>query len=131
MRYTVVVGNVGKVYDGKSKKEAKGVFEDYKQISKSGVGRAGGKYVNLLEDGELLESFVSVRKKPKAGKLPIARNPAEDKPAKSSSSTAYCMKCKSSVTIKLPKSETLSNGVHAVRGSCPDCGTKVFRLLGK
>ncbi len=41
-----------------------------------------------------------------------------------------CMKCKKQVTMKDGKEETMKNGRQAMRGSCPDCGTKVFRILG-
>lgn len=40
----------------------------------------------------------------------------------------YCVKCKKSVEIKNPTKVKLSNGKPAVRGTCPQCGTKVFRI---
>ncbi|MEA3253714.1 MAG: DUF5679 domain-containing protein [Chloroflexota bacterium] len=42
--------------------------------------------------------------------------------------TAYCMKCKKKVEIKNPQQITLKNGRPAVRGVCPSCSTKVFRI---
>jgi len=45
-----------------------------------------------------------------------------------------CMKCKEQVTIKDPKDTTIkSRGgeLAAVHGTCPKCGTKVFRIVGK
>jgi DNA-directed RNA polymerase subunit RPC12/RpoP len=42
-----------------------------------------------------------------------------------------CMKCKAQVTIKDEKQVTMANGMNAVQGVCPTCGTKVFRILGK
>ena len=42
-----------------------------------------------------------------------------------------CMKCKASVQIKEGKEVTMKNGMKAMKGSCPKCGTKVFRILGK
>jgi DNA-directed RNA polymerase subunit RPC12/RpoP len=42
-----------------------------------------------------------------------------------------CMKCKKQVEIKDPEEVVMKNGMKAVKGTCPDCGTKVFRILGK
>src|SRR3989344_6667965 len=44
---------------------------------------------------------------------------------------ARCMKCKKQVEIKEPKDVKMKNGMNAVKGSCPKCGTKVFRIVGK
>ena len=41
------------------------------------------------------------------------------------------MKCKKQVEIKEPKDVKMKNGMNAVKGSCPKCGTKVFRIVGK
>jgi len=45
--------------------------------------------------------------------------------------TAYCVRCKAKKEIKDPKNVTLKNGRKAVQGTCPTCGTKLFRILGK
>lgn len=42
-----------------------------------------------------------------------------------------CMKCKESVEIKDGSEVVMKNNMKAVKGSCPKCGTKVFRILGK
>jgi DNA-directed RNA polymerase subunit RPC12/RpoP len=42
-----------------------------------------------------------------------------------------CMKCKKQVEIKNAKEVVMKNGMKAVKGECPYCGTKVFRILGK
>ncbi len=44
---------------------------------------------------------------------------------------ARCMKCRKQVEIKDPEEIVMKNGMKAVRGVCPVCGTKVFRILGK
>ena len=44
--------------------------------------------------------------------------------------TAYCVKCREKREIKNPEEVTLKNGRPAVKGTCPECGTKVF-LIGK
>lgn len=52
-KYQVIVGNVGKVYDGPEKATADGVFAEYVEISKSNVGRAGGEQVTLFTGDEI------------------------------------------------------------------------------
>lgn len=41
---------------------------------------------------------------------------------------AYCMKCRAKREIRNPSPVTLKNGRPATQGSCPVCGTKVFRI---
>ena len=41
---------------------------------------------------------------------------------------AYCMKEKKKVTVKDPKAVKMKNGRDAVKGTCSDCGTKVFKI---
>ena len=41
------------------------------------------------------------------------------------------MKCKKQVEIKNGAEVEMKNGMKAIKGVCPDCGTKVFRILGK
>ncbi len=41
---------------------------------------------------------------------------------------AYCMKCRTKVEIKDPRSITMKNKKPATQGVCPKCGTKVFRI---
>lgn len=41
------------------------------------------------------------------------------------------MKCQETVKMKDPKETVMKNGMKAAKGSCPKCGTKVFRILGK
>ncbi len=42
--------------------------------------------------------------------------------------TGYCMKCKTKREIKDPQETVLKNGRPAVKGTCPTCGTKMFRI---
>ncbi|MBU1205123.1 MAG: hypothetical protein KKA61_02020 [Nanoarchaeota archaeon] len=44
---------------------------------------------------------------------------------------ARCMKCKKQVEIKNPEQVVMKNKMKAMKGVCPVCGTKVFRILGK
>jgi hypothetical protein len=41
---------------------------------------------------------------------------------------AYCMKCKTKQEMKSPKKVTMKNGRPAQQGTCPVCGTKIFRI---
>lgn len=45
--------------------------------------------------------------------------------------TGRCMKCRKNVEIKNPEEVVMKNKMKAVRGVCPKCGTKVFRIIGK
>jgi Domain of unknown function (DUF5679) len=42
----------------------------------------------------------------------------------------YCVKCKAQREIKNPQNITMKNGKKAVKGTCPVCGTKMFRIGG-
>jgi DNA-directed RNA polymerase subunit RPC12/RpoP len=44
---------------------------------------------------------------------------------------ARCMKCQKNVEIKDAKIVKMKNGMKAMKGVCPDCGTRVFRIMGK
>lgn len=41
---------------------------------------------------------------------------------------AYCVKCRKMVEVKSPQQVTLKNGRPAVKGTCPETGTTVFRI---
>jgi hypothetical protein len=41
---------------------------------------------------------------------------------------AYCFKDRKKVEIKNPAKVTLKNGRPALKGTCPLCGTKVYRI---
>ena len=44
---------------------------------------------------------------------------------------ARCMRCKKQVEIKNPEEVVMKNKMKAMKGVCPVCGTKVFRIIGK
>jgi NAD-dependent SIR2 family protein deacetylase len=44
---------------------------------------------------------------------------------------AYCVKCKAKKEMQDGKEVTMKNGRKAMKGKCPDCGTSLFRILGK
>ena len=60
------------------------------------------------------------------GNLLTYRNSLEVKMAQ-----GRCMKCKKTVEIKNGQEIVMKNGMKAIKGVCPVCGTKVFRILGK
>ncbi|MCL4435123.1 MAG: DUF5679 domain-containing protein [Thaumarchaeota archaeon] len=41
---------------------------------------------------------------------------------------AYCVKCRTKRDIKNPQKITMKNGRPATKGTCPVCGTKVFKI---
>ncbi len=41
---------------------------------------------------------------------------------------AYCVKCRSKKEMKDSKAITMKNGKPATQGTCPSCGTKMFRI---
>lgn len=42
--------------------------------------------------------------------------------------TAYCVKCKDKKEMKNAKQDKMKNGRDCVKGECPDCGTKMFKI---
>ena len=42
--------------------------------------------------------------------------------------TAYCVKSREKREIKDAQETKLKNGRPAVKGTCPECGTNVFRI---
>lgn len=56
--YTVVVSNVGTVYEGDQYSEAHATYAEYQQQSRSGYGRAAGEPVTLFEDGEIVLEYL-------------------------------------------------------------------------
>jgi hypothetical protein len=43
---------------------------------------------------------------------------------------AYCVKDRKKVEIKNPVKVTMKNKRKAIKGTCPICGNKVFRIGG-
>ena len=43
---------------------------------------------------------------------------------------AYCVKCKAKREMKGEKQVTMKNGRPAMQGTCPVCGTKMFKIGG-
>ena len=41
---------------------------------------------------------------------------------------AYCMKCRTKREMQNSKQITMKNGRPATQGTCPVCGTKMFRI---
>lgn len=43
---------------------------------------------------------------------------------------AFCMKCRTKREIQNPQNVTMKNGRKAMAGTCPVCGSKLFRIGG-
>jgi hypothetical protein len=64
--------------------------------------------------------------------LPVEREPvvAEVPPAEADLVVeAYCVRCKERRLMENPEETITTNGRHAMRGSCPICGAKLFRFV--
>jgi hypothetical protein len=59
-----------------------------------------------------------------------AVNTAPTVPPSSAPLEAYCVKCKTKRVIKEPH-EAVTNGRRMLKGTCPECGTTMNRILGK
>ncbi|MBN1405792.1 MAG: hypothetical protein JW946_04665 [Candidatus Omnitrophica bacterium] len=46
-------------------------------------------------------------------------------------SEGYCVKCKAKKEMQDAKEVKMKNGRKAMKGKCPDCGTSLFRIMGK
>ena len=44
--------------------------------------------------------------------------------------TAFCVKCKTKREMQNPQAITMKNGRKATKGTCPVCGTTLFRIGG-
>ena len=55
MCYEIIVGNIGRVHRGHSRREADRAYAIYVDQSKSNYGRAAGESVTMMEDGEVLK----------------------------------------------------------------------------
>jgi ribosomal protein S27E len=42
----------------------------------------------------------------------------------------YCVKCKAKKEIANGMEEVMKNGRKAIKGTCPTCGTVMFKILG-
>jgi hypothetical protein len=45
--------------------------------------------------------------------------------------TGYCVKCKGKKAMKDEQKVTMKNGRPAVKGKCPECGTGMYKIMGK
>jgi hypothetical protein len=48
--------------------------------------------------------------------------------ARMAAKEGYCVKCKAKKDIVDPQDITMKNGRPATQGTCPDCGTKIFKI---
>lgn len=45
--------------------------------------------------------------------------------------TGYCMKCKTQREIKDAEETVMKNGMKAAKGTCPECSTGMYKIIGK
>jgi hypothetical protein len=43
----------------------------------------------------------------------------------------YCVKCKAKRDMANAEEVTMKNGRRAAKGKCPECGTGMYKILGK
>ena len=43
----------------------------------------------------------------------------------------YCVKCKTKREMKETKEYIMKNGRKAIKGICTECGTAMFKIVGK
>ena len=55
--YQVIVGNIGKVYEGSNEYEACKIFDEYYLMSEQAVGSAAGEDVTLMMKDWILREF--------------------------------------------------------------------------
>ena len=56
--HTIVVGNIGTVYEGESDRDARLTFNIYIDHSQSNRGRCAGEDVTWLRDGDIVSEFI-------------------------------------------------------------------------
>ncbi len=59
--YEVIVGNVGKIYDGDSAEDALDDFYDYVRASRNWIGAVAGEAVTLMQDGRPIHEHKAIR----------------------------------------------------------------------
>jgi hypothetical protein len=42
--------------------------------------------------------------------------------------TSYCLKCRAKREMRTPQQVTLKNGRLATKGTCPNCGSPMYRI---
>ena len=57
-QYEVFVGNIGSVYSGANKRDARFHARTYVDQSKTGYGRASGESVTIMQDGEIIDEYI-------------------------------------------------------------------------
>lgn len=60
--FEVVVGNIGKVWEGKSEAAATATYREYRHLSETGYGRCAGESVTLFWDNDILEEYTPANK---------------------------------------------------------------------
>lgn len=67
--YSVIVGNIGTIYNGGKAREAAATFREYREQSRDGYGRAAGEGVTLTKDGQPVREYNPPLKFPRISEL--------------------------------------------------------------
>ncbi len=65
---------------------------------------------------------------PKTRMLGHQEGSSSSGPSKGVDMQAYCLKCRTKREMRDPRQTTLKNGRPATQGTCPVCGTKMYRI---
>jgi len=100
--------------------------EDGKDVFFHSSALAGGDF-DALEEGTSVEFDLEMGSKgPRAVNVRVEGLSKSNKGGESMQ--AYCVKCRAKREMKDPKQITMKNGRPATQGTCPVCGTKIFRI---
>src|SRR5438270_8831641 len=88
-------------------------------------GHAGPRLTRVPEFGSnsssgRLECAPTCRRGPRPAQRPTHRG--------TEMATGYCLKCKKQVEMQNAQAITMKNGKPATTGTCPTCGTKIFKI---
>lgn len=56
-QYEVIVGNIGRVYQGESAFDSYTEYNRYRGLSKRGYGRCANENVTLMRDGDIMAEY--------------------------------------------------------------------------
>jgi hypothetical protein len=87
--------------------------------------------VKLIEDSDvpLSEEVVEVETDDYEEGSIAESEPAVENEETTSTVDAYCVKCRQKRDMEDPREIETKNGRHALEGTCPVCGTRLFRFI--
>lgn len=100
--------------------------EDGKDIFFHYSGLSGGNFDSLVEGVSVEFDSEMGPKGPRAVNVKVESS-TENKQG-GEVMQAYCVKCRAKKEMNNPRPITMKNGKPATQGTCPSCGTKMFRI---